>query len=145
MPGMCSSYSSSSEQRTYFPRPTFKNAFTFQRTSRIWCRKFYLCFFFLFFFFSVKLTVGSDAGDVERHWILLGRKCKPRVGGAFMKILSGKSCTGWEAEACIQLTSLEDAHTEWKYFVAFRLLFLWYMRFYTTQKIEPFTFLGNWD
>lgn len=28
----------------------------------------FICaFFFLFFFFSVKLTVGSDAGDVERH------------------------------------------------------------------------------
>lgn len=143
----CSSYSSSCEQRTYFLRPIFKNAFTFQRTCRIWWSKFYLHFFFpflLLFFLSVKLTVGS-AGDLERHQILLGHKCKSRVSGAFVKILSGKSCTGWKGEACIQLTSLEDAHTKWKYFVAFRLLFLWYMRFYTTQKIEPFTFLGNRD
>jgi len=28
----------------------------------------FICaFFFLFFFFSVKLAVGADAGDVERH------------------------------------------------------------------------------
>lgn len=62
-----------------------------------------------------------------------------------MEILPGRSCTGWESEACIQLTSLEDAHAKWKHYVAFKLLFLWYVRFAITQKIEPFTFLGNWD
>lgn len=87
---------------------------------------FYLCFF-------PPLSCRSVDG-VERHLILLGHKCEPRASGVCLKILPGKSCCGWESEVRIQLTSLEDAHTEWKHYVAFKLLFLWYMRFYTTQK-----------
>lgn len=89
--------------------------------------------FYLFIFISPFLSCRSVDGG-ERHPIWLGHKCEPRASGVCLKILPGKSCAGWESEACIQLTSLEDARTEWKYCVAFKLLFLWYMRFYTTWK-----------
>lgn len=131
---ICPSHSNSWEQRMFFVRLTFKNAFTFQRASRIWQSKFYLC---KLFFFPPLLSFKSDSTSmdgVERHQILLGHKCEPGADGVCLKIVPGKSCVGWESGACIQLTSLEDAHTKWKYYVAFKLLFLWYMRFYMTQK-----------
>ena len=144
---MCSSHSNSREQRMFFLRPRVKNAFTFQRSSRIWQSKLYLrkLFFFFFFFpfYHVKVTVQVWIvwRDIRFCWDI---SVSPELMGYVWKYFLAKVVLAENQKLASSWhhwkVHTQSESTMWP--LSFCSCGTW--GFILHRRIEPFTFLGNW-